>query len=225
MNRNITAKILSLLMTAVMVISLFGCSVSKKNEVTDKDANAISFDDKTNKDGDAVIKNEVTDKDGKKTEVTQLVDASKVDKPIYAESGITKRDDFVKTIAKEDYNMPEDVAKQVAEKPEAWKEFYSVEYIQNKSDKHLACRSISVENNGSNGLWINTRLDADYTFAPGTTDAISIWVVVDSNKLTDGDAIDEAFNNTKINLVYTLIDDPTEDVDWDHADIKELTIH
>lgn len=216
-------KILCLIIAAITILSMFGCS--NKPEVSDKDGSIVNAEELTNKDGDIVIKNEVTDKDGNKSEVTQLIDGTGIDTPIYAQSGITKRDNFVSEIAKKSFDMPEETAKSVVEKPNSWKEFYVSEYIKNTSDKHMAFKSISVAENGTNGLWISKDLDAEFTFAPGTTDLLNIWALADTSKLKDGEAIEDAFKDTKINLIYTLIDDPMGDIDWEKAELKELVIH
>lgn len=214
------------MMAAVMLISMFGCSVNKKNtEVSDKDGAVVDIDSITNKDGDAVIKNETTDKNGKKVETTELVDADSIDTPVYSESTLIKSENFVSEIAGKNFDLPEDKAKDVVNNKDNWKAFYVTEYIQNKTDKHMAFRSVSVENNGKNGIWVNKELDADFTFAPGVTEAITIWALADTTKLKDDDAIDKAFGETKINLIYTLIDDPMDDVDWSKAEIKEFVIH
>ncbi|MBQ7596602.1 MAG: hypothetical protein IJU45_08060 [Clostridia bacterium] len=216
-------KILCIIISAVTLLSMFGCS--KKPKVSDKDGSIVNAADITNKDGDIVIKNEVTDKDGNVSEVTQLIDGTGIDTPIYVQSGVTKRDNFVSEIAKRSFDMPEETAKSVVEKPDSWKEFYVSEYIKNTSDKHMAFKSISIENNGTNGLWISKELDAEFTFAPGTTELFNIWALADASKLKDGEAIEKAFKDTKINLTYTLIDDPMGDIDWDKAELKELVIH
>lgn len=218
-------RILSLIISAIMIFSMFGCSFKKGTaEVSDKDGGKIDVEAQTNADGDLVIVNEVTDKDGNKTEVTEIVDSTGVDKLIPASSGVTKRENFVE-IAKQNYSMPEDVAESVVKDEENWKEFYVTEYIRNKSDKHMAYNSIRIENNGENGLWLSKDLQADYTIAPGTSDMINIWVLADVSKFEDDDAIDAAFLKTKFNLVYTLIDDYMADVEWDKSDVKELVIH
>ncbi len=217
-------KILCLIISAITVLSMFGCS-KKKAEVSDKDGSIIKVEDQTNADGDIIIKNEVTDKDGNKTEVTQLVDGMEIDIPIYMQSGITKRDNFVSEIAKKSFDMPEETAKSVIDNAKGWKEFYATEYVKNTSDKHMAFKAIRIENNGANGLWISKDLDAEFTFAPGTTEMLNIWALADASKLTDDKAIEKAFKDTKINLVYTLIDDPMADIDWEKADLKELVIH
>ena len=224
MNNISGKKVLSIVLAAIIALSMFGCS-SKKAKVTDKDGGTIDVEAQTNADGDLVIVNEVTDKDGNKTEVTQIVDGVGIDKPVYAQSGIIKRDNFVSDIAKRSYDMPEETAQEVADNEEGWREFYAGEYIQNKSDKHMAFKSIRVENNGANGLWISKDLDAEFTFAPGTTDLLNIWALADTSKLADDKAIEAAFAETKINLVYTLVDDPMEDIDWDKAELKEFVIH
>lgn len=218
-------RILSLIISAVMIFSMFGCSFKKGTaEVSDKDGGAVNVEGQTNADGDLVIVNEVTDKDGNKTEVTEIVDSMGVDHLVSASSGVTKRENFVE-VAKQTYNMPEDVAESVVKKEENWKEFYVTEYIQNKSDKHMAYNSIRILNNGENGLWLSKDLQADYTIAPGTSDMINIWVLADVSKFEDDETMEEAFKNTKFNLVYTLIDDYMADVDWDKSDVKELVIH
>lgn len=226
MKNNIGLRVLCFVLSAITVLSLFGCSVKKGTaKVTDEDGSAIKAVDQTNADGDIIIKNEVTDKDGNVTEVTQIIDGAGIDKPVYTPSGITKRDNFVSDIAKRSYDMPEETAKSVVENTEGWKEFYAEEYVQNKSDKHMAFKNIRVESNGENGLWISKDLDAEFTFAPGSTELLNIWALVDSSRLETDEAIEEAFLNTKINLVYTLVDDPMDEIDWEKADLKELVIH
>lgn len=220
MKKNNIVKILCVICIIAVLISVFGC----KKEVANPDGGVVDFNQMSVVDGTVVFTNEYTDAQGNTKTATMNVDVDTVNKPIFQSSGLTGRKNFATEIGPKLYQMPSDVAQSVTEEPENWKEFSFTKYIENKSDKVLACKSVKVEKNGETGIWINTNLDAEFTTGAHSALDITVWGIADMSNFSNNDQVDTAYEQMKIYLEYTLVDNALGDIDWDNAEIKTMEL-
>ena len=167
--------------------------------------------------GTVIYTHSYTDKEsGEKKEYTEVVDVEKVNVPqvIAKDDKVaqTIKDSFTKGDKKETGMSDKDI-KEITDKPENWRAFYIVKYIQNKSDKQLACSFVDVENNGENGIWVKRELGAEYSVGPGNSMNIEIYGIADMSKYESDEDFEEAFKKLKIKLMYTFMDSSEADVD------------
>ncbi len=220
MNSNIKRAI-CIVAAAAAFTSMFGCTV---NKTSNKDGNVLNYSALPTENGTAEYSFKFKDMDGK--EVTQKIDIDmeEVDNIEIVSSGDIASDKFLKGIAKNEYQMDDKTAQKVASDPETYKEFQFIEYVQNKSDKTMAYKDVAVKDNGKNGIWIKTALDAEYTIAPGSVAPIYVFGIADMSKYTE-DELEAAFAEINVKLLYTLVNSAQDDVDWEGTRMSEMDIH
>lgn len=220
MNSNIKRAICIVAATAAFT-SMFGCTV---NKTTTKDGNVLNYSNLPTENGTAVYTFKYKDQNGKEATQSIDIDVEDVDNIEMVETGDITSDKFLKGIAKNEYQMDDKTAKKVAADPDTYKEFQFVEYVQNKSDRTMAYKDVEVDDNGKNGIWIKTSLDAEFTIAPGSVTPIYVFGIADMSKYKE-DELETAFADINVKLMYTLVDSAQEDIDWEKADMNAMDIH
>ncbi len=222
-------KAISLLCVFSIMGSFCSCTVSRsggseKKLDSNKDGGVIDYSNLSQKDGTAVYTYKFTAPDGKEKTDKVNIDFENTDKIEIGETGDIKSDRFSSTVGERDYHMtPEEIEKAKDEKSD-FQEFSFIEYIENKSNKAMAFRSIKVDYNGKKDIWIKTSLDAEFAIVPGSVYPVYILGIADMEKY-DEKALEEAFKDISIQLEYTLVDSTMGDIDWDNAQIKTMDIH
>lgn len=92
-----------------------------------------------------------------------------------------------------DYGMDEDAKIRVLSEPEEWLALFLFIDISNTSDKNIIIDSLKVDDNGKNGVYVQTDLDALYSLDSNGDTQISVSVLVDSNE----PSFDEVFEMIK----------------------------
>lgn len=223
-------KVISLICTLSIMGSLCGCTVRTSNGEGDKklesnkDGGVIDYSKLSQKDGTAVYTYKFTAPDGKKMTDKVNIDFESTDKIEIGATGDIEDKRFLSSYAENDYHMTKEEAEQVASDTKRFKEFAIVEYIQNKSNKAMAFRSIKVNYNGKSDIWIKTSLDAEFAIVPGSVYPVYIIGIADMAKY-DEKSLKEAFKDIDIQLEYTLTQTTRDDIDWEKVEIKTMDIH
>lgn len=215
-------RVLCGVMAASIMFSLCSCTVGKTSG--NKDGGVINYDNLKDENGTAVYTFKYTDESGEKKDGEVEIFTDETDKIEMTATGDISSKKFLSGLAESGYQMSADKAKEVASDTKRYKEFRFIEYVQNKSDKVMAYRSVRVKDNGKNNIWIRTSLEADFTIAPGSVTPIYVYGIADMSKY-DGETLEEAFKEISVQLEYTLIDSALDDIDWEKADLSTLDIH
>lgn len=229
-NKNTFIKVISFLIVLSVLLGTFGCSKGKGGSEGGKDAGVVDFGDMKEENGTVIYTHSYVDGEtGEKKEYTEVVDVDKVNVPqvIAKDDKISQsiKDSFINTDKKED-GMTDNDIKDITDNPENWRAFYIVKYIENKSDKQLACNYIKAENNGENGIWLKSELGAEYSIGPKNAMNIEIYGIADMSKYESDEDFEEAFKKLKINLQYTFIDSSESDVDdWSSVTTYAMNIN
>lgn len=228
MKKRIT-KAISLLCVLSIMGSFCGCTVrtsngGNRNVNQNKDGGVIDYSNLSQKDGTAVYTYKYKDPDGKEKTDEVQIDFDETDKLEIGSTGDLKDKRFLSSFAEKDYHMTKEKAEEAVSDSADFQEFTVVEYIQNKSNKAMAFKSLKVDYNGKQDLWINTSLGAEIAIVPGSVYPVFISGIADMSKY-DEKALQEAFKDVRIQLEYTLTESTNDDVDWDNIQLKTMDIH
>ena len=221
-------KAVSIFAVLAVIFSLCSCTVKTsqgtKNAKKGNDGVVITKKPDAKEKGTSVISYTYKDDKGKEKKGEVNIDFEEVDNIQLTERRVLDNKKFVSDIAQKEYKMPEKEAEKAVQKDSDFKEFTFTEYIENKANKRMAFKSVSVDLNGQKDIWIKSSLDAEFTIVPGSIYPIYVSGIADMSKY-DEDSLEEAFKNIKVQLEYTLVDSAQEDIDWDNVDIKVMDIH
>ncbi len=224
--RNNIKRAVCIITAFVAFMSMWGCTV--KSGKTGKDSKEggqlIDYSELATVNGTAAVTYKYTDADGKEQTEKVDIDMDIADHVELVSTRDITSDRFLNGIAQKGYQMNESKAKEVASNPNDYHEFQFVEYVQNSSDKTMAYKSVRVPENGKNGIWINTALDAEFTMIPGGVTPVYVYGIADMKKY-DKESLEKEFKNIKIQLEYVLTDSAQDDIDWETADVKTIDIH
>lgn len=226
MNNNFK-KAICIIGALATIASMNGCSskVSKESQTTTaKDSGVLNYEELPKENGTAAYTYKYKDTSGQEQTDKVEIDIDEVDNISFVDTGDISSERFVSDIAQKGYGMTEKEAEEIASNQADYQEFQFVEYIQNNSNKVLAYKALKVTDNGKDGVWIKTSLDAEYTIAPGVVQAIYLFGIVDTEKYSEEEA-EEIFDSMKIQIEYTLVNSAQEDIDWETADVKTMDIH
>lgn len=226
MNKNTLIKILSVLVIFAVIISTVGCSIGNDGTVKDGEVGAIDTKELPTENGTAIYENTVVNEETGETETyTQIIDVDAADTPVMKNETIDK-DKFVEENVKDDYGMSDEDAENVISKPENWRTFYVFKYIENKTDKTMITKSVSVDNNGEGSIFIRNKLDAEYGIGAGGISNIAIHAMVDMSKYPDDESLQEAFEKLNIKVEYTLTENRDADIDdWESVTTDTFEIN
>lgn len=223
-------KAISLLCVFSIMGSFCSCTVSRsggdtsKKTNSNKDGGVIDYSNLSQKDGTAVYTYKVTTPDGKEKEAQINIDFDNADKIEIAETGEIQNKRFSSTVGERDYHMTKEEVEKAKDEKSDFQEFSFVEYIENKSNKAMAFRSLKVDYHGKKDIWIKTALDAEYAIVPGSVYQVDVLGIADMSKY-DEKALEEAFKDISIQLEYILVDSTMGDIDWENAQLKTMDIH
>lgn len=223
-------KAISLLCVFSIMGSFCSCTVSRsggdtsKKTNSNKDGGVIDYSNLSQKDGTAVYTYKVTTPDGKEKEAQINIDFDNADKIEIAETGEIQSKRFSSTVGERDYHMTKEEVEKAKDEKSDFQEFSFVEYIENKSNKAMAFRSLKVDYHGKKDIWIKTALDAEYAIVPGSVYQVDVLGIADMSKY-DEKALEEAFKDISIQLEYILVDSTMGDIDWENSQLKTMDIH
>ena len=101
-----------------------------------------------------------------------------------------------------EYGMGEAKAAEFYQAPENWLAFEQIIEITNNSVENITIYGFEVENNGKNGIYVNTNIGGELGISPNGTGPASFSVLFENGDLSTDEAkalIDEL----NINVVYT----------------------
>ncbi len=101
----------------------------------------------------------------------------------------------------DDFGMDEDAKNRVLNEPEEWLALFLFIDVGNLSDKSVVIDALKVDDNGKNGVYIQTHLDALYTINGNGDTQISVSVLVDSNEPSFDEAL-EMIKSMSVSIRY-----------------------
>ncbi len=209
MNKNKLIRAVSLILAAVAVLTVYGCT-DKGN--SDTEINQPSIENNT-----AVIEYKTTNEDGKEVDATNVVNVNgdtvgKLNAGSSLKDTIKDKDDEDKFISRnEDYGIDKDTAQDIVDKAEEWVKFSYSLYVANSHSKRVAMRELKATN--TKDIIIDTDLGCEYGFNPGKGMTIIIEGLVNSAKYETEEEIIAELNKMDIEIIYTLIEGDATDVD------------
>ncbi len=115
-----------------------------------------------------------------------------------------------------EYAMGEAKAAEFYEAPEEWLAFEQIIEITNNSTESITVYGFEVENNGKNGIYVNTDIGGELGISPNGTGPASFSVLFENGDLSTDEA-KALLDELKISVVYTKtpaeLDDGTESVE------------
>jgi hypothetical protein len=131
---------------------------------------------------------------------------------------MNKNPERYSTALVDDFGMNEDARDRVLNEPEEWLALFLFIDVSNLSEKNVVIDSLKVDDNGKDGVYIQTDLDALYTIYGNGTAQISVSVLVDSNE----PSFDEVFEMIKSMSVSVRCYETPEDL---NTEIPEEDYH
>lgn len=129
---------------------------------------------------------------------------------------LMKNPDRYQAALANEYAMGEAKAAEFFEAPEEWLAFEQIVEITNNSTESITVYGFEVENNGKNGIYVNTDIGGELGISPNGTGPASFSVLFENGELS----IDEAkalLDELKISVIYTKTpseyDDGSESVE------------
>lgn len=226
MNKNTIIKIFSLVMIFAVIISTVGCSLG--NEGTkDGEVGAIDVEKLEPENGTIIYEGTKVNEEGKTEKVTQIVEVGHIDTPMVETDKFfddeADKDEFIKEDGKEDYGMTDEEIKDVVDNAEDWKAFYVYKLIENKTDKTMVCKSVTAKK--GDGMYVRTKLDAEYGVGAGNCTSIAIYATADMNKYKTDEELEAAFDKLDVKIEYALTDDPYGEIeDWENVTTKVIEL-
>lgn len=101
-----------------------------------------------------------------------------------------------------EYAMGEATAAEFYEAPENWLAYEQIIEITNNTEEGITVYGFEVENNGENGVYVNTNLGGDLGISPGGTGPASFSVLFSNGDLTTEEA-QALVDGMRISVVYT----------------------
>ena len=226
MNKNTIIKIFSLLMILAVIASTVGCSLNN-DSTKDGEVGVIDVESLKPENGTIIYEGSKANDEGKTEKVTQIVEVGHVDKPMVEPDNFFEneadKDEFIKEDAKEDYGMTDEEIKDVVNNAENWKAFYVYKLIENKTDKTMVCKSVTAKK--GDGIYVRTKLDAEYGIGAGNCTSIAIYATADMNKYRTEEELEAAFDELDIKIEYALTDDPYGEIeDWNNVTTKVIEL-
>ena len=83
-----------------------------------------------------------------------------------------------------EYGMGEKTAADFYEAPENWLAYEQIISITNNSEENVTVYGFEVENNGKNGVYVNTKLGGDLGISPNGTGPASFSILFENGDLT-----------------------------------------
>lgn len=129
---------------------------------------------------------------------------------------LTRNPDRYQAALANEYGMGEAKAAEFYQAPENWLAFEQIIEITNNSAESITIYGFEVENNGQNGIYVNTRIGGELGISPSGTGPASFSVLFENGDLSTDEAkllLDEL----NIKVIYTKspveYDDGSESVE------------
>lgn len=227
MNKNTVIKILSLVMIFAVIISTVGCSIGKDSGTKDGEVGAIDVENLEPENGTIIYEGTKVNDKGETEKVSHVVDVEHIDEPMVQPDKFFEneddKDEFIKEDGKEDYGMTDEEIKDVVDNAENYKSFYIFKLVENKTDKTMVCKSVSAKK--GDGIYVRTRLDAEYGIGSGNCTSIAIYATADMNKYKTDEELEAAFDKLDVKIEYALTDDPYGEIeDWESVTTKVIEL-
>ena len=234
MNNKIFLRLISLIMTVSIVFAVGGC---KKNDGSsaDKDTKSettVASDSAAvqpkidKKSGKAVISYSKVNSEGKTESATKVYDVSK--SKLNEITMGSKADDIFKDKNKkqqfvdkaENNGIDKDKQDEIINNAEKWVEFNYIAYVANTSTQRLITSFLEISKKNDNVV-VNKMLDCEYSITSGSATGVLISGFVNIGKYPDEESLLKELNGMNVQLVYTLADDSTTDID-DWSTVKQM---
>lgn len=234
MNNKILLRIISVLITIAVVLTVGGCKSSTGSGSSDIiDGNGEAIQPSINNDsGEAIIKYTTVNSEGKEEEATkvlnvgtdnkynEIVNGSSLDKVYKTDD---EKNQFIDKA--EDNGIDKDKAEDIINNAAKWVEFGYAAYVANTSSKKLITESVEISKQKDN-IVVNTKLDCQYGIASGSATGVYVSGYVNINEYPDEESLLAELNGMDIKLIYTLVDKSVEDIDdWSQFDIKKMNLN
>ncbi len=101
------------------------------------------------------------------------------------------------------YGMDSETAAKVLAQNGGWECYILYIEVENKADEDITVYSINTENNGENGVWVNSVSQyGEFGLAPDGKDEMPVEILVDTNAL-GGKSVEQAIAEKSLELVYS----------------------
>ena len=131
-------------------------------------------------------------------------------------SALIKNPDRYKAALATDYAMGEAKADEFYEAPEEWLACEQIVKITNNSVENITVYGFTVENNGKNGIYVNSNIGGELGISPGGTGPASFSILFENGDLSTDEA-KALLDELDIKVVYTKspveYDDGSESVE------------
>ncbi len=131
-------------------------------------------------------------------------------------SALMKNPDRYQAALANEYAMGEAKAAEFYQAPEEWLAFEQIIEITNLSNESITVYGFEVENNGQNGIYVNSNIGGELGISPNGTGPASFSVLFENGDLSTDEAKD-LLDEMNIKVVYTKspveYDDGTESVE------------
>lgn len=129
---------------------------------------------------------------------------------------LVKNPDRYQAALANEYGMGEAKAAEFYQAPENWLAFEQIIEITNNSTESITIYGFEVENNGKNGIYVNTRIGGELGISPNGTGPASFSVLFEDGNLSTDEA-KALLDELNIKVVYTKspveYDDGSESVE------------
>ncbi|MBQ2842382.1 MAG: hypothetical protein IJE72_05050 [Clostridia bacterium] len=117
-------------------------------------------------------------------------------------TALIKNPDRYKVRLANEYAMGDATAAEFYEAPENWLAYEQIIEVTNNSEETITVYGFEVENNGKNGVYVNTNLGGDLGVSPGGTGPASFSVLFSNPDLSTEEA-QALVDEMKISVVYS----------------------
>lgn len=117
-------------------------------------------------------------------------------------TALIKNPDRYQTRLANEYAMGESTAAEFYAAPENWLAYEQIIEITNNSEDSITVYGFEVENNGKNGIYVNTNLGGDLGISPGGTGPASFSVLFSDGDLSTEEA-QALIDGMKISVIYS----------------------
>ncbi len=146
------------------------------------------------------------------------------DSPDILEDLMTRPERFRPTL-ENDYQLGADKTAEFYECPEEWLTYTEFITVKNTTKETIAVSELEIAENGKNGVYISTVLDAEYEIAPDSTASVYFNILCDNGDLSTDEA-KALVEGMDIKIVYTdasAAEESSSDAGYKTADVNTVT--
>lgn len=119
-------------------------------------------------------------------EVTVIIDEF-YDSPDILEDLMTRPEKF-RNVLENDYQLGAEKTAEFYECPEEWLTYSEFITVKNTTKEAISVYGLEIAENGKNGVYVSTVLDAEYEIAPDSTASVYFNVLCDNGDLSTDEA-------------------------------------